>query len=335
MPRPFPLLLWLLFGLTSSACAGPGFSTTPVALSDQLTTGDRFMGIRLMGALRLPPVSVEGQPIHQLSGLAWDEDAGLLYAVADKGALFHFRVTFENGVLKDAQPVAAYALQDAAGKPLRPPFTDAEGLALRSGANGVAGDGELLVSFEIKPRLVRYSPTGQWRGEELLPAPLQNTRNYSNVNQALESVTIHPRWGVLTAPERPLRVGPPGYTPIYALDGRYWLYPLYPAPNSSLVALEALPDGSLLTLERAFVSVLRPLVISLRRVRLPDGPEPLQVENVAVLDTSQGWLLDNFEGLAQRDERHFFMVSDDNSNALQNTLLAYFELLPEAAGDRR
>ena len=48
---------------------------------------------------------------------------------------------------------------------------------------------------------------------------------------------------------------------------------------------------------------------------------------MAVFDTSQGWLLDNFEGLARHREQRFFMVSDDNRSALQSTLLVYFELL--------
>ncbi len=334
MPRTLWLLL-LLLGLAPGACAGPSFQAVPAALSEQLTTGDRFMGIRLLGVLRLPPASIDGQVLQELSGLAWDEDAGLLYAVSDRGTLFHLRVTFKQGVLSDVEPVAALALQGADGKPLRPPFADAEGLAIRNGNNGIADDSELVISFEVQVRIARYTPSGQWLGEATLPAPLQNVRAYANSNKALEAVTSHPQWGILTAPERPLRAGPPGYVPIYALDGRFWSYPLYPAPESSVVALEALPDGSLLVLERAFASLLQPLVISLRHTRLPAAPGPLQVDNVAVFDTSQGWLLDNFEGLTRHRDRYFFMVSDDSSHALQSTLLVYFELLPEAAREGR
>jgi hypothetical protein len=97
--------------------------------------------------------------------------------------------------------------------------------------------------------------------------------------------------------------------------------------------MEALPDGSLLTLERAFVSLLRPFIITLRRTQLSaHSKEPLSVEDVAVFDTSQGWFLDNFEGLTRHRDQRFFMVSDDNQSALQSTLLVYFELLPSAGG---
>jgi len=47
-----------------------------------------------------------------------------------------------------------------------------------------------------------------------------------------------------------------------------------------------------------------------------------------VFDTGQGWLMDNFEGLSHYRDRRFFMVSDDNCNGLQSTLLVYFEVLP-------
>jgi hypothetical protein len=162
-----------------------------------------------------------------------------------------------------------------------------------------------------------------------LPVALRNPSNYADPNKALEAVTLHARRGVLTGPEQPIRSIAEGQIPVFRMDGTYWLYPLHPASRSSLVAVEALPDGSLLTLERAFVSMVNPLVISLRRAEFPpdDGSAALMVSDLAVFDTSQGWLLDNFEGLTRHRERFFFMVSDDNRRSLQSTLLVYFELL--------
>ena len=146
----------------------------------------------------------------------------------------------------------------------------------------------------------------------------------------MEAVTVDSRWGVLVGTERPLRNEPAGRVRIFTGDGRSWLYPLSDAPRSSLVALEALPGGGLLTLERAFVAPMLPLIISLRRTEplLPGMEAPLKVTDVAVLDSSQGWHLDNFEGLTHYRGRRYFMVSDDNCFSLQATLLVQFELLP-------
>lgn len=331
MPLRLTLILALFLGLSTSACATQTFEATPISLADHIASGDTYQGIRLLGALRISRSKINGLAICGLSGLAWDEDAELLYAISDQGVLFHLRPIFDaQGYLISAQAVAAYPLQDASGKPVRAPFDDSEGLTIRNGDNRVPGDTELLISFEVKPRVVRYSVSGEWRGEEPLPAVLRDVRNYHDSNQALEAVTIDSRWGVLVGSETPLRNEPLGQIRIFTSSGRFWNYPLGKAPNSALVAMEAMPDGRLLTLERAFVAPLRPLIISLRRTELPileTIGSLLKVADVAVFDSSQGWLLDNFEGLTGYRNERFFMVSDDNCNSWQTTLLVYFEWL--------
>ena len=328
MPRSL-LAFVLILGL--STCAASEFRATPISLADQVSVGDVYAGIRLLGALRLANTRINDLRLCGLSGLAWDEDEGLLYAISDIGGLFHLRPEFDaQGYLTGIQPVAAYPLRDALDRPVRAPYDDSEGLALRNGDNRIPGDSELLVSFEVKPRIVRYSPGGQWKGEERLPTLLRDLRNYPNNNQALEAITLDPRWGVLVGTEAPLKNDPAGQIRIFRLDGGFWRYPLGNAPGSALVAMEALPEGDLLTLERAFVAPLRPLIISLRRTLLsaPSGDAPLSVTDVAVFDSGQGWLMDNFEGLTHYRDRRFFMVSDDNCNAWQSTLLVHFKWLP-------
>ena len=59
-----------------------------------------------------------------------------------------------------------------------------------------------------------------------------------------------------------------------------------------------------------------------------DGGESVlaAVETVALLDTAQGYQIDNFEGLTRHKGNRFFMVSDNNDLFVQRTLLLYFEL---------
>lgn len=320
--RAGALLIWcLLPWLAGCALAAPASSYT-LAPSDTL---HRFQGVRLLGALRLQSVEVNGLPLVGLSGLAWDQDEGLLYAISDFGRLFQLLPVFRDGQLVDVRIVDGYPLTDSRGRPLRYPWSDAEGLTLRNGANGIRGDSELLVSFERRPRVRVYTPRGRRLGSEPMPARLDDAGNYSDPNRALESITLHPRWGLLLAPELPLRGD--RVSALFAQSGRRWRYPLSAAPGSALVALEALPDGSLLALERAFVSRYLPFTISLRRVQLPADGDIASVNDVAVFNTGQGWHLDNFEGLARHRDRRFFMVSDDNDSIWQNTLLVYFEWL--------
>ena len=322
------LLIILLAMQCTQLVASDSSSAIPVPLSDNYKVGDQFMGIKLLGTLRLPTKTTFGARLGGISALAWDEDADLLYALSDQGKLFHLRPKFSNEILHDVEIVAVHTLRDAKGQHLRAPWTDSEGLAIVNSANGIEGDSELIVSFEVKVRVVHYRPDGRWLKEETLPGPLRDEYRYLNGNKSLEAVTVHNRLGLLVAPELPLRGDQRGYIRLYAHDNRFWRYPLYAAPNSSLVAIEALPDDSVLTLERAFVSLTRPLIVTLRRTYLNVPPgNVLKVDDIAVFDSSQGWLLDNFEGLTRHRGRRFFIVSDDNQLILQNTLLVYFEML--------
>ncbi|MDX1432897.1 MAG: esterase-like activity of phytase family protein, partial [Gammaproteobacteria bacterium] len=119
--------------------------------------------------------------------------------------------------------------------------------------------------------------------------------------------------------------------------GEHWRYRLAATPNASLVALEALPDGDLLSLERGHGLMFLPMIITVRRVHL-DWQAPASMATVttlATLDTSEGFSVDNFEGLCRYRDLEFFMVSDDNFNDLQKTLLVHFALAETggAAGD--
>lgn len=322
MGLKFAALLGLLCFLPGAYAAEIAEAT---ALARHVAVGERYMGIRLLGTLRLASTKIGGIRLAGLSALAWDEDEQVLYAVSDLGKLFHLLPRFREGRLDGVQVVAAHALADSQGRALRYPWKDAEGLVLENAANGVKGDSRLLVSYERRPRIRRYTAGGKRLGSVRLPLALRHQSAYRDANQALEAIALHPHWGLLTAPEAALRGQ--RHIALYALNGRRWQYVLAAAPNSALVAMEALSDGSLLTLERAYVAPLRPLVISLRRVRLLEATATALAEDVAVMNSHRGWRLDNFEGLTRHRDRRFFMVSDDNNSRWQKTLLTYFELL--------
>ncbi len=300
-------------------------------LSDSHNPGDSFMQIRLRGTLHMPFQEVDGFKVTELSALAWDEDAQLLYALNDRGTLFHLRVTMEQQTLQKVEVLHALPLRDAKAQPLTRGWRDSEGMVALNANNGIAGDTELLIAFEVQPRIWRYNPQGKRLGEVTLPPDLQDIRNYRDKNKALESVAWNTELGVLTTPELPLSALPKNRTRLYSTNGTFWEWNTYPAPESAVVALEALPQHRLLVLERAFTSIWKPLIISLREVQLTDacrgGQQACAVRNLAVLDNSQGWLIDNFEGLTHHQGRFFFTVSDDNENGLQRTLLSYFEAL--------
>jgi hypothetical protein len=312
----------------AAAADGAVDVSRPYRLSPHVAPGEIFEGIRLLGSVALTPVSMDGLTLGGLSGIAWDEDASRLYALSDRGTLFHLRPTFDGDRLTRVTLLAAYALRDHRNRPLKGAYADAEALVVQHADNGKAGDTVLSVSFERRPRILQFTPEGRYLANLRLPPEMRDPRRYADPNKALEALTWFPRTGFVSGAERPLTGAEAGVVELFALDGRRWRYPLLATPEASLVDLEALPGGDLLTLERGHGLMFVPIVITLRRTRLDfekDGAL-LAVETLAVLNSSRGWSVDNFEGLARHRGDRLFMVSDDNFNELQKTLLVYLEL---------
>jgi len=293
-------------------------------------TGNRHMNIRLLGSLGISSAKVTGLPVVELSDLAWDADAKKLYAVSDNGYLYTINLVTRNNKLVQANFIKAVRLKGANKKPLRGAFSDTEGLTIRNARNGNPNDAELIISFEGKSRTDRYSTSGNYLGTILLTKQLQNRHNYQHGNKMLESVALHPRHGVLVAAELPLKTNKKNIQSIYSQNGKTWNFPRLKAAESSITALEILNNGDVLVLERAWSGIFSPLVISLRQVQLNkcDKQNNCAVRNLAIFNSAQGWNMDNFEGLTHLQGNQYLMVSDDNKNPIQQTLMVMFEVLP-------
>jgi len=290
------------------------------------------MQIKLLGTLVLPMQTIDGLPLTELSGLAWDEDESILYAVSDKGNLFHLQPQFKNTLLHDTTVTSAYPLKDKSGKKLHGITSDSEGITLINADNGKRGDSKLLISFEGQPRLDIYSNNGEWRDTIKLPDALKKPSHYQSGNKALEAVTLHPQFGVITSPEYPLKNTHNSEIVLYATSGKRWRVKRYPSSGSALVAIEALPDGSLLLLERVFESALQPIEIVLRQTWPNSTCEFDQhthcISNIlSIFNSVKSWSIDNYEGLTRYKGNRFFISSDDNEMWFQRTLLTYFEII--------
>lgn len=301
-------LLWALQGIWVST----GLAATPV--------------LQVQSSVTIPPQTVNGITIAELSGLAWDSDEQLLYAISDKGHVFHFRLTLEGNRIKAVEPVYAANLADITGEQIKKGRRDSEGLTVLNAANGKHGDTQLVIAFEGIPRLIRFTPQGKAIKNIELPPVLSDKRAYRHGNNSLESVTFHPRYGFITAPEQPLRGQPSNLHTLYSTKGQRWSFKAYPAENSGISALETLPDGNMLILERAWSGIFSPLVVSLRYL---DFQQCSQAGACAAQDLqvfSNYLLVDNFEGLTHIQGNQYLMVSDDGGEAFLSTTLTLFTL---------
>ncbi len=262
--------------------------------------------------VRLPATKLGDVRVAELSGLAWDADEQMLYGISDRGFLYRFRLHLDNRHLKTVEPVDAVRLRWPMHLPPRHTGIDAEGLAILKGDNGVAGDTELLVATEGHPRVLRVSTDGQVLELVELPEPLSDPRRYRADNTMLEAVAYSPQHGLLAAAEAPLVGAAPGLHEIYA-KGRSWRFPVLDIGRSRLKAMDSLPDGSLVVLERAKagMGMRSGPVIALRHIRLAAcGADVVcETNELLFIDRTEG--AENFEGMAYLGDMLFLLVADN------------------------
>jgi hypothetical protein len=306
------------------------FLATVVGFSDIHTTEispsgkeHRFMGIRLLDQKVLDLTEIDGVKFAEISDLAYEARNRILYMVGDKGALFAFGMSLSGDHLS-LKPLRAAYLADKKGKRLRKWKRDSEGMC-------IDGRGRLLVSFEGDVKIAWVHKEGRKFGRIIrtlpLPKELRKISRYRSKNKSLEALAWHPRYGVLTAPEWPLKRYHKKEHVIYSLRGKRWRFRAEPEPRSSVVAMEVMDDGNLLVLERSYTGLFNPFIVTLKKVYLKDCKKRCKSRVLAKFNTHKGWDIDNFEGLTKVGARRYLMVSDNGDNFYQRTLLIYFEVL--------
>ncbi len=287
------------------AVAGPGGSTPP----GSAPPATAFVW-------RMPAAGFGG-----FSGLWVAPDGGRFVAVGDRGAVATGRLLRDGaGAIAGVEGAALGRLRDAAGRPLRDPWTDAEGLA-------VAPDGTLHVAFEARHRIVRLAAPEA--PAEALPAHPDFAR--LPPNKGIEALAIDGRGRLLAIPERP--AGAAEALPVYRFEGGSWRRAFalpFEAPWL-VAAADVGPDGGLYLLERD--------------LRLPFGFRS-RVRRFALAEAGAGggavlWetragQFGNLEGLAVwRDAAgalRLTMISDDNLLPVLTTSFVEVVLAPGPAG---
>ena len=298
----------------------------------------RFPHVKVVQSMTLSYDKIDGEKFFGISALAYDPQTHTLFMLSDRSRLFAFDLILEKGKIKALKPRYARRLRDRYGRRFFLKKSDSEGMSLVT----VDGKKRLLISFEQRPRVVLFGLHGKEvalpKTKSLadlrrvlsltqLPPVLKKVRNYRSANKMLESVTYDPKWGMITAPEFPLRKTPAGLHGIYNRKGRI-CYIRRGEKEMAITELERLPDGNLLALERG-VHLGKPLRIDLGLLKIDLNHIEKGIcrsEELLSVSTDDGWALDNFEGLTALGEGRYLMISDDNDNFFQQTILVLFRL---------
>ena len=257
-----------------------------------------------------------------LSGLAVSDDGTRLLAIGDRGVWVTASIEHRNGLPTGLTDAEISPILNMGGQPLTGDFADAEGLIVDE------HDGRFVratVSFEREARLGKYDLGKEGFLARPTDIPLPAEPVPPRYNKGVEGIT-ELEGGLLAMTEQTL-------DPNGNIAGWIGGLPLTLRKIGSyhLTDLDTLPDGRLLTLERHYTRGGGPGM----RMRLID---PITVKPGAILggeiiiDLNAGFSIDNMEGLTSRrapdGSTWIYVVSDDNFNAVQRTLLLVFRLMP-------
>lgn len=312
------LILTILLALYSWALEP--HKITPDTISD-----NKFMGIKILDSKIVNISRIDNEKFYGISGIAYDEESNLLYALNDRGRLFTFRIAVEEGKITKLDPISGHRIKDAHGRKLLKPRSDSEGLALVQ-----KGDTKiLLVSFERYPKIMQLDLYGnELKNEGIkLPKRLEDIKNYMGPNGALEALTYHPKYGILTTAEYQLKDQQRGHQGIFNSDGEVCKFKKDHFKNA-ITEFETMPDNNLLILQRDFNMKEFKINIILKKIYLDTIVDGIcEAKNLAVMRSDENWNLDNFEGLTRYKDNIYFMISDDNNFFLQDTILTMFEVV--------
>ena len=284
-----------------------------------------FGKIKILDSKEIYLSSIDGVDFSEISDLAYDKSKELLYMISDEGKLYIFNAKFDDKISK-LKAKKATPLFKKNGKKFRSYRRDSEGMTLD-------GKGRLIISFEGTPKIAWFHKNSKKLAREIkkykLPTYLRDSSNYRTRNKELEALAWHKKYALLTVAEWPLKRDDKKLQTIYSLSGKKWHFKAEGEARSAVSAIEVMSDGNILVLERSFVSLFDPFIVTLKKVYLNrcDKKGFCKSETLLKMNSHRGWSVDNFEGLCRVGRDRYVMISDDNGNFFQKTIIVYFEVI--------
>lgn len=259
-----------------------------------------------------------------LSDLLLSADGRQVTAVSDQGRWLTATLAYDtDGTLVGLAAARLGPLHDTAGRRLSVSIKrrqDAEALARLP-------DGSLVVAFEREHRLRRFAAGLDGPAERFeAPPGLAET----SANGGIEALVTLADGRLLAFAEGGRDDGTPAW--LRAGEGQWQDLTLRPDDLFRPTGAALLPDGDVLLLERRY-TLLGGLGARISRIAAADIRPGARVEAETLAEISPPLTLDNFEGVAVHRTAdgaiRITLLSDDNFNAFQRTLIVQFEMLED------
>ena len=254
-----------------------------------------------------------------LSALGVSDDGKRMVALSDRGRRFSARLVYdETGNLAGLRNTDLATMADLDGAPLSS-RDDGDAESMSPGI-----EGEIIVAFERRHRLWRYLPG------VTVPEPLPGPDEMQDLpfNNGIEALTLLADGSLLALSEgKQGRKQTVGW--ISSRDG--WSVLTFPTPDGFRVTGAAtMAGGDVLVLER-FFTLRGSNRVRLKRISAATIKPGGVLAGTVIARLRPPLTVDNFEGIDVRKgpagEIFIYLVSDDNFNPEQRTLLMMFELM--------
>lgn len=309
------------FSLCLMLLASAALAETSLLPLDRVRADRTEVGqLAYRGALVLPPS--KGR-FGGLSGLAVAPDGKSLIALTDNNRIFRLQLKLDGrGWLKSVTPDAGTALADEADAPKNKGKGRIDSEALAALPDG------WLIAYERQHRVEWFAdkaglPSGVPKAQPSAPAEWVSLPD----NSGLESLAAWPDGRLLAIAEAKQNSTNPAWL---WQDGNWHQLRYTSASGFAPSDAAVLPDGDVVVLERGFnlffgfrARLVRVKVDTINPGAVLVGEELARLENPLITE--------NFEGLAAgkgpSGQTRLYIVSDNNFNAAQQTILAVFDLI--------
>ncbi|NVO54174.1 esterase-like activity of phytase family protein [Rhodobacteraceae bacterium B1Z28] len=300
-------------------------SGTTVLHAEVTSTQSAGLNATLLDHQILSGIRIDDIKFSEASGASYDHDDHLLRIVSDRTRLFSFSLSVADGKFDAIEPVSAVKLRDADGTQMRRIDFNTEGLAMHNADNGITGDASIIVVSESGPSIAQFTLDGQLISYISVPSALRDPELQRSAKDGLESFAQHPVFGMLTAPEEPLRTEPRQTHTIYGAAGKLFSFDVSEVGSTSIKGLEVLPDGRIVILENLKSkdkAVLTPILRLLDPVGCDADLCPTRWAAVPIPGVPDA----KFEGVADIGNGMLVIVSDDKIDGMHRTVFGLVEL---------
>lgn len=321
-----------LFPISAQAASAPRtikVTSVPLSFSVLDRTRKDFGKLSWRGGIEL--ISEEKR-FGGFSGIAIETDGSKFVSVSDDGSWISGDLEYKQDTITKAAHIKIAPMLNRKGRRYKRKWLhDAESIA-PFGNKGLRG--KLLVGFERIQRIgvYKYGKKGLKAREKTIELPSE--ANEARNNKELESVgrfaSNAPRLAktIIAISERFLddQGNIIGWLVGGATPGRFTIKRLR---NFDITDLTITPDNELIILERYF-SALTGVEMRLRKIDVAALKPGALLTGEILMEANQVHTIDNMEGLASHraanGETILTLISDDNFNAFQRTLLLQFAL---------